>query len=68
METLTLIAEKGMSLSLAVEMARTIAARKGCGVYVMRQSDGYRACLFCDHNPAAVVAIVGVTGLLWVNG
>ena len=67
MNTLLSISERGMSLKLAVEMARTMAARKGCGVYVLRQSDGYRAAMFCDENPKAVVAVVVVSGLLWMN-
>lgn len=67
MNTLNLIAERGMSLTLAVEMARTLAGRKGCAVYVLRQSDGYRAATFCDERPTAVVAVVGASGVLWLN-
>lgn len=67
MGTALLISERGMSLALAVEMGRTMAARKGCAVYVLRQSDGYRACAFCDENPTAVVAVVGASGVLWFD-
>jgi hypothetical protein len=65
MGTLLLISERGMSLGLAVEMARTMAARRNCGIYVLRQSDGYRPSTSCDGRVNDVCAVVGTTGVTY---
>jgi hypothetical protein len=49
-----------LTLVGAVDAALKLAARKGMGVYVMRDvrsETGFVASMFCDHCPAAVVGV-----------
>jgi hypothetical protein len=55
----------GRTLCDAVGAAQDLAQRKHMGVYVMRDvraGSGFRAELFCDHCPSAVVGIVQPDG------
>lgn len=46
----------------AIDRARAMAVRKGMSVYVLRAADGFRAAVFCDDEPLAVVAVVAPDG------
>lgn len=49
------------TMGAAVMAAMQLAARKGMGIYVMRNvasGVGYVASLFCDHCPSAVIGVV----------
>jgi len=53
-------------LADAVVQPQKLAAVKGMGTYVLRVGAGFKACLFCDENPLAVVAVVGPDGSIRV--
>ena len=50
---------------MAIEMGLTMAVSRGHAVYVVAVSGGFRAVLFCDECPLSVVAVVGVSGVVW---